>query len=620
MTRRARLTLISVLLAAVLATATSAVFLRTQIDRQFGFVLQRSEMLNLLAADAVARSLDLHPELPVAEALLQEDDDISERLMKFVTTSNSLMAVVVTDPLGKVLLSTDTIYRRGEPFPALPDYRPLATKAGSLDRVRVLFFENKPTFYQLVQNLEIENEGLAVAVRVQIYPGLIRDDVAPYLQTAARWSLLFIAGAVVLALLYASYVFKPLGRVTAMLDQLARGDYERPADIEAGGKKDEFGAVLSKVGLLGQRLGNFERLLVQLEEAVIVFGPGGQVVVASGALDEFLGLRRQEMIGRTMASLFPKDGPIGFVLEQVLESKQAVRNLRVPLPSDGGSENGAGKSALLSAEVHEQGGLLVRLRDPEARRQIQGQLQTAERLSAINRITKGVAHEVKNPLNAIQMHVELARMKLRKGDTEVEPQMEIIGKEIERLDRVVKTFLDFTRPAEVKMKEVAVDRFVQDLAELACPQANAVNVLVRLGLHAPGVTVSADPDLLKQALLNLVMNGIEAMPKGGELGLDTRVDGDEVEIRIADSGIGIPADKREQIFQLYYTTKPAGSGIGLALTFRMVQLHGGKIDFTSQPGKGTTFSLRFPVAHGAEESAGRLRPAAVTAEVPASDL
>ncbi len=620
MTRRARLTLISVLLAAVLATATSAVFLRTQIDRQFSYVLERSETLNRLAADAVARSLDNHAELPPAEALLQDDDDISERLLKFVTTSSSLLAVVVTDPWGKVLLSTDPTYKRNEPFPPLPDYRPLATRAASEDRVRVLFLENKPTYYQLAQNLEVENEGPIVAVRVLVYPALIRSDIEPYLRTAAQWSLLFIGGAVVLALLYASYVFKPLGRVAAMLDQLARGDYERQGELEDGGKKDEFGAVLSKVGLLGQRLGNFERLLVQLEEAVIVFGPGGQVVVASGALEEFLGLRRQEMSGLAMAALFPKEGPIGFVLEQVLDSKQAVRNLRVPLPSANGTGDGAGKSALLSAEVQEQGGLLVRLRDPEARRQIQGQLQTAERLSAINRVTKGVAHEVKNPLNAIQMHVELARMKLRKGDTEVEPQMEIIGKEIERLDRVVKTFLDFTKPAEVRMEEVAVDSFIKDLAELACPQANAVNVLVRLGLHAPGVTIGADPDLLKQALLNLVMNGIEAMPKGGELGLDTRVDGDEVEIRIADSGVGIPPDQREKIFQLYYTTKPAGSGIGLAMTFRMVQLHGGKIDFTSQPGQGTTFSLRFPVAHGAEEASGRLKAAGVSGDVPASDL
>jgi len=212
-----------------------------------------------------------------------------------------------------------------------------------------------------------------------------------------------------------------------------------------------------------------------------------------------------------------------------------------------------------------------------------------------DRVTSGVAHEVKNPLNAMLMHVELARIKLAKGDTDVSPQMEIIASEILRLDRVVKTFLDFTRPVEMKTAEVSVDGFVSELADLARPQAQAVGVAVSAGLDAPGVTMVVDSDLLKQAALNIVVNAIEAMPQGGELRFESSLEGEEVEIRISDSGAGIPPEKREKIFQLYFTTKKKGSGIGLAMTFRIVQLHNGKIDFFSEPGKGTTFALRFPV-------------------------
>src|SRR5207237_9104114 len=117
-------------------------------------------------------------------------------------------------------------------------------------------------------------------------------------------------------------------------------------------------------------------------------------------------------------------------------------------------------------------GLMVRLRDPEATRQIGRQLQTADRLSAISRITGGVAHEVKNPLNAILMHVELARMKLAKGDNDLAPQMDIITKEIVRLDRVVKTFLDFTWPVELNPAEIPLESFVNDIADLARPLAD----------------------------------------------------------------------------------------------------------------------------------------------------
>ena len=193
------------------------------------------------------------------------------------------------------------------------------------------------------------------------------------------------------------------------------------------------------------------------------------------------------------------------------------------------------------------------------------------------------------------MHVELARIKLAKGDYDVAPQMDIIASEILRLDRVVKTFLDFTRPVEMKSMVVSVDAFVSELAELARPQAQAVGVTVSADLHAAGATMVVDSDLLKQAALNIVVNGIEAMPQGGELRFECSISGEEAEIRISDSGTGIPPDKREKIFQLYFTTKKKGSGIGLAMTFRIVQLHNGKIDFFSEAGKGTTFILRFPL-------------------------
>jgi signal transduction histidine kinase len=173
--------------------------------------------------------------------------------------------------------------------------------------------------------------------------------------------------------------------------------------------------------------------------------------------------------------------------------------------------------------------------------------------------------------------------------------MDIIASEILRLDRVVKTFLDFTRPVEMKTSEIAVDALVSDVVELARPQAQAVGVSISSALNAAGATMVADSDLMKQAALNIVVNAIEAMPQGGELRFESSIAGEEAEIRISDSGCGIPAEKRDKIFQLYFTTKKKGSGIGLAMTFRIVQLHNGRIDFSSEPGKGTTFVLRFPM-------------------------
>jgi signal transduction histidine kinase len=207
-----------------------------------------------------------------------------------------------------------------------------------------------------------------------------------------------------------------------------------------------------------------------------------------------------------------------------------------------------------------------------------------------------VAHEVKNPLNAMLLHVEVARTRLARGEADVTPQMEVISREILRLDRVVKTFLDFTRPVELKYRVVPLGEVLREIADLARPQADAGKIRLLAGEDAGGVEVRIDRDLFKQAVLNVVVNAIQAMPDGGELRIESSTADDNVEIRVSDTGAGIPPELREKIFRLYFTTKQGGSGIGLAMTFRIVQLHDGTIDFSSEPGKGTTFVIRLPIA------------------------
>ena len=605
MKRRARLTLISVGLVALLTGFISAYYLKTDIEKHFQVSLERAEVMKSLAADTVARSGEQQSTLPIPEALAS-DADLASRLRKIMTASGSLLEIAVCDWQNKVLLSTDR--RTGDTFPSdYPDYEQLA-KGGTLWRkIRVLIDSRPPRYYQLSEALGQEGEDPDLFIHVVIFPALLQKDIVPELEKAGIVSLFSILGSILIALVFSHFAFKPLSNVTRMLDHLTRGEYESQTP-ELESKEDEFGVMVSKVNLLGQQLGNFERLLDQLEEAVLVFGGDRRLIVASGALEKFLGKRRVELMGLTMNDVFPPDTSVGFLLDQIMETGRPVRHFPVQLgASESVAVNGVGavklSHALLSVEplesltagARKNAGVMVRLRDPEVRRQIKGQLKTAERLSAINRVSGGVAHEVKNPLNAILMHVELARMKLAKGDTNVNQQMDIIASEILRLDRVVKTFLDFTRPVEMKTVEVPADAFVFEMVELARPQAQAMGVAISADLHAVGATIMVDPDLLKQAALNIVVNAIEAMPKGGELRFESSIEGEDVEIRISDSGSGIAPEKRDQIFQLYYTTKTKGSGIGLAMTFRIVQLLNGKIEFVSEPGKGTAFILRFPL-------------------------
>jgi len=459
-----------------------------------------------------------------------------------------------------------------------------------------------------------------LSVRVVIDPAMIEQkDIGPVLWKQTRVALIAVLGAVAMTFLVSAFAFRPLGQLRHQLDLVAAGEYEPDKDKDktsaAKPPTDELAVMASKVNMLGQRLrgaqyevsdlrGNIDRLLQDLEDAVFIFNRDLRLVFASGSVEKFLRRERSDLAAATLESVFPPSTTMGLIVAQAAQTGRPIRNRRVPVPTPPDAPGGAVAVVLLSVDILETlpgglsggSGILVRLRDPEAQRKIGRELQTADRLAAISRVSSGVAHEVKNPLNAILLHVEVAKAKLSRGDTEVIPQMEIISREILRLDRVVKTFLDFTRPVELNLSTVPLQELMSEIVELARPQADAAKIRVNVGHEAEGIEVRVDRDLLKQAMLNVVVNAMQAMPEGGELKFESSWTEDTAEIRISDTGAGIPPELRDKIFRLYFTTRKEGSGIGLAMTFRIVQLHDGTIDFTSEPGKGTTFFIRLPIA------------------------
>jgi signal transduction histidine kinase len=226
------------------------------------------------------------------------------------------------------------------------------------------------------------------------------------------------------------------------------------------------------------------------------------------------------------------------------------------------------------------------------------QLDVASRLAAISRLTGGVAHEIKNPLNAIALRLDFLREKLGEGPGEEDlvKDIDVLSREVQRLDRVVKTFLDFSRPVEVHFEEVDLASLTREVADLMTPPARLAHVVFIVESPSGAVPLRGDADLIKQAVMNLVTNAIEAMKDGGSLWLKTTCEDGLATLEVADSGPGIPSAMRSKVFQLYFTTKGKGSGIGLAMTYRAVQLHNGTIEFDSAEGRGTTFRLQFPAA------------------------
>jgi signal transduction histidine kinase len=613
MNLQAKLTLGNVVLGVLMVTVISAMDLAYNVQQHFDATLERAEVINPVATKFVRQTLNSQRTVSMREAL--RDERLSKDLLDLVTDARAILEIAVVSPQTNEVLADSDPTRLGQTSGPYPDFRDLVQQTGWYAKFRVLTGHG-PEYYQLERALASNGETV-LYVRVIVAPALIRNDIKPNLQKQADVAIATIAGALCVILIFSAIAFRPLGQLRRQLDLVASGEYEpEKAAAPVAGKPatDELSQMASKVSLLGQRLrgaqyevsdlrGNIDRLLQDLEDAVFIFNRERRLVFASGSVEKFLGKERGDLGGQPIADVFPPTTPLGLLIAQASQTGRTVRNRRVPVTGAGGIPAGPAV-VLLSVDTLETlpgvagtgSGLLVRLRDPEAQRKIGRELQTADRLAAISRVSGGVAHEVKNPLNAILLHVEVAKARLAKGDTDIGAQMDTISSEILRLDRVVKTFLDFTRPVELKLSNVSLREFVDDVVNLARPQAEANKIRINVVQEADGVEIRVDRDLLKQALLNVVVNAIEAMPQGGELRFEAAAGEDTAEIRVSDTGAGIPPELREKIFRLYFTTRKEGSGIGLAMTFRIVQLHDGTIDFTSEPGKGTTFFIRLPIA------------------------
>jgi len=609
MNLQAKLTLGYVLLVVVIVSIISGLDLSTNMKQQFEATLERAKVLNPVATKYVKRTLNSQITVPLREAL--RDKTLEADLLDLLTNARAVLEIAVVDPGTNEILADSDAGRIGQFAGPYDDFEALVRRPGIWDKAKLLL-PAEQEYYQIQQGLGSGGETVLL-VRVIVAPALISSDIKPVLRSNAEVALFCVTGAVAITLLFSALAFRPLGILRQQLDLVAKGEYE-PDKAATRHGTDELSLMANKVSMLGQRLrgaqyevsdlrGNIDRLLHDLEDAVFIFSRDGRLVFASGAVEKFLGRERSGLAGQSINGIFPPATTLGLLIAQASQTGRPIRNRRVPMSSPG--EVPAGIAVvLLSVDTLETlpgaaatgSGLLVRLRDPEAQRKIGRELQTADRLAAISRVSGGVAHEVKNPLNAILLHVEVAKAKLARGDTDVQPQMEIISREILRLDRVVKTFLDFTKPVELNLGTVPVQDLLGEIVDLARPQAEFAKIRINVVQEAEGVNVRIDRDLFKQAVLNVVVNAIEAMPEGGELRFEAIAGEDTAEIRVTDTGAGIPSELRDKIFRLYFTTRKEGSGIGLAMTFRIVQLHDGTIDFTSEPGKGTTFFIRLPIA------------------------
>jgi PAS domain S-box-containing protein len=334
-----------------------------------------------------------------------------------------------------------------------------------------------------------------------------------------------------------------------------------------------------------------------LSDAVVVVNEQGNVLSLNRPAEKLLARRRDELEGKALVDIVPRDHPVARIVRRALSQGHSIGPTNVRI-DDSNRRTVYALSAQVLRDARGTSGVMVSARDMDKLSQLGSHLSYSQKLAALGKLTSGVAHEIKNPLNAMVIHVALLREKLGRPDglprPEAQASLDTLEQEIRRLDRVIQGFLKFTRPEDLQLTSITLSELLDEVMRLVSAEASASGIEIEASIPGNLPAVYGDRELLQQVFVNLLRNAVEAMPNGGRLEVSAGHKDESVEITVADTGVGIEPDLLDKIFDLYVTTKSKGSGIGLSLVYRIVQLHGGEITVQSRKGEGTRFIVRLP--------------------------
>jgi len=531
------------------------------------------------------------------ERLIQEDKGLHTLLQSILAYSFAVYDAGITDSTGRVIVHTNSSLV-GTQLKSRENYSDVLS-ADFFRQLQIIY--GPPKVYDLYVPIRRGSNEKFGYIRVGISTVFLKSELAPQLNRTLVYSAIAILLSLILAASVSNFALRPLEAIGRRLDQMTAEVPDSQPQPDPG-RVDEYGLVNTKIDRLGRQIrdvkeifttmkGNLEQVMGSLQEGVILFTNENRVVLVSASAERYLGWSRDQMLGKSVEEIFSDGNKLGLIVLDAFALHHVISQREIEL------ENGRRIQIALDfiADRGQKIGALLTMRDAESVRRLENELELSQRIAAIGRLTSGVAHEVKNPINAIVVHLELLREKMRYGDDDSRRHMDIIGSEISRLDRVVKTLVDFNRPIEPRFVTFDLRRLMDDVTMLASPDAarNGVKIETMAGLDP--LPVKADADLLKQALLNIVLNGVQSMEDGGRLTVTAQRDDISATILVRDQGRGIPPEIRDKIFNLFFTTRKEGSGIGLAMSYRVMQLHGGALSFESKLGAGTVFRMILPL-------------------------
>jgi len=571
----------------------------------FAWARQHVDSLARAAIEETAHLVGREVAVAVAEVttgeLLSSDRAAQARALRVLhgltRHSQVVRAIAVVNAEGKVVASDDFL-ELGQPQP------PPATvfERGQRDLVLRPSSLLGPRESQLLVPL-LERTQLVGYLRIALASGRLEGLYAEARRQLALGALLAALAVGGLGFLLHLQLARRGHSVAQALERALRGE------TPPAGPRDEFAAALAAAGRLGQELQSARDLSSQarqrllavsqaLDQGVLLLAPGPQLDFANARACELLGVADLDELAAHWPAIAPQLAPC------LAPQSATARPADIELPTPAGERRWLRCQAYSLADGSES--FLVLIRDRAMIEALETDLCLASQLRGLTRVYRAVTHDLRAPLHSMVLNLELLQQSLQAGDDEREAQLEwlaVLKQEVERLNRSLQALLAETAPPPDQAREVFdAGDVLREIERLLLPQARLQQVELRAAAPDDEVPILGYRDRIKQAILNIAINALEAMPEGGRLDLRLEAADGAARLAIEDSGPGIPPAARARIFDLHFTTKTSGTGIGLYVARSITEAHGGAIAVDSESGRGSRFEISLPLATAAVEA------------------
>lgn len=595
---RQRLALIFLLLLVVPFVAVTIL----QVDRTISVMVLDLDRTGKLVVGQIFEHIrtDLRNPKPDPIAALRADPLLEGVMRASLAFGRGVVSARLETPQGELIAGS------GSPIADALQFAELERQAASWWPLAPIAAVWGGRTYEMSRVVDLDNKPFAV-IRIGLSTALIDSEA----RHALNYTIAVGVAGVLLAALAAMLVSRLLRAPIAALLSTAEAIAPAEEKLELPeGDADELESVVEKFNQLAARIrtsrarweterGQFFNIFRSINDVVILLDASGAVLFANDEAHDRLGLPAGGLSqGKPLKLLLGADHPLIRAIDTATATGIELRDAALEL-TRGQTAERLLVSLFSLGQGPEPPGMLVVGRDLKLVKELENVVEHSDRLVRLGSVISGVAHQLRNPLNAMNLQLELLGHDVERNGNATR-RVRALRDEIERLDRAIDALLRFMRHEQLKLASVPLNSLLTEIASAV----RKPEIGVECHLDPTVLAITADRALLAEALRNVVANAVEAMPEGGHLTLSSeRVPDGFVEIRVVDDGTGI--EDTSQIFNLYYSTKKGGSGLGLPLALRAIDLHHGTIRVESRPGAGTTVRIRLPITFDHDPSTRR---------------